>query len=238
MEDIPKCLKFVVENKKNIIMECKDWNPLIERNVSPKILLIGHDPRLQNSDDKPDYALYANYYFRPEPECKREKNKYILAKNCFTQIIEITNKKYREDEIYVSNLCNIFFEERPKKKTILIPENVAKNGVIHLQNILQSYKTIEYIFSMSEQVNYWLQYFGFYNTKTDFLNNAKPKCKGICSNPPYYEASRRGSFREICGNVYETVTKHKIIPILHVKTFKRIERYYSANYDNIRLFFS
>ncbi len=219
-------------------MECKDWNPLKERNVSPKILLIGHDPRLQKSDDKPEYALYANYYFSPEPKRYGEKNKYILAKNCFTQIIEITNNKYREDEIYVTNLCNMFFEDRPIKKTILIPEKVAKKGVLHIQNILQDYKTIEYVLSMSEQVNYWLQYFGFYHTKTDYLNDAKPKGKGICSNPHYYEASRSGSFREICGNVYETVTKHKIIPILHIKSYKRIERYYSSNYDNIRLMFS
>ena len=45
------------------VEHCKDWNPLIENGVTPKVLLIGHDPRLQSSETIADYALFSNYYF-------------------------------------------------------------------------------------------------------------------------------------------------------------------------------
>lgn len=219
--------------------ECKDWNPSVELNVAPKVLLIGHDPRLQGSDTIADYALFSNYFFVAEPKSGSEKKKYGLAAKSFGQILDITKGKYKAEEIYVTNLCNDILEHAPKGKTVFIKEDVAKRGYERIVKIINQYKTIEYIFPMSQQVNYWLQYFGLYHTDTEFLENAKPKQKGIDSEKPYYEAILQGKhpFLDICGKVYETKTGQKVIPILHTKQYSRLMAYFPC-YERIKEYFS
>lgn len=218
-------------------MECKDWNPEEKLNVKPKVLLIGHDPRLQNSEDKAEYALYSNFYFNKEVlKSRSEKQKYGLAAKSFGQILDITNGRFKAEEIYVTNLCNKFLPSTAKKnQTVYIPETDAKDGYKRIVAILSQYKTIEYVFPMSQQVNYWLQYFGLYHTNSDFLENAKPKQKGIDSEKPYYEAIQQGKhpFLNICGKVYEMITGQKVIPILHTKQYNRLMAYFPC-YERIR----
>lgn len=60
-------------------MKTHDWKSIEEA----KALLIGHDPRLKKSNIIDDYALFADYYFRPEPNSKAEKQKFGLAKSTF-----------------------------------------------------------------------------------------------------------------------------------------------------------
>lgn len=219
--------------------ECKDWNPSVELNVAPKVLLIGHDPRLQGSDTIADYALFSNYFFVAEPKSGSEKKKYGLAAKSFGQILDITKGKYKAEEIYVTNLCNEILEHAPKGKTVLIKEDIAKRGCDRISKILCDYKTIEYIFPMSQQVNYWLQYLGLYQTTTDFLDKAKPKQKGINNEPPYYEAEKQrySPFLDICGNVYNLKTGQKLIPILHTKQYGRLDAYIPC-YERIKEYFS
>ena len=216
----------------------KDWNPLFEKGVAPRVLLIGHDPRLQLSDTIAEYALFSNYYFEEVPKNRVDKRKFGLAEKSFEQILDITNHRFRADEIYVTNLCNESLVHAPQGKTVLIPENVAKEGYERIATIIYKYKTIEFIFPMSQQVNYWLQHFGLYQTPTDFMNKAKPKQKGIDNNPPYYEAvkQRDHPFLEICGNVYNLNTGQKLIPVLHTKQYGRLVTY-SHCYEQIRKFF-
>ena len=217
--------------------ECKDWDPNEELKIPPEVLLIGHDPLLQKSDTKADYALFSNYYFCEELKNSSEK-KYGLAAKSFGQILDITKGRYKAEEIYVTNLCNEFLEHAPKGKTVLIPEPIAKKGYERIVKIISQYKTIEYIFPMSQQVNYWLQYFGLYNADTDFLNEAKPKQKGIDNKPPYYEAVKQTNapFLKVCGNVYSLNTGQKLIPILHTKQYGL--KAYSNCYDKIKNHFS
>ena len=218
--------------------ECKDWNPLVELNVIPKVLLIGHDPRLHNSKDEAEYALYSNFYFNKEvlKSCS-EKRKYGLAAKSFDQILDITNGRFKTEEIYVTNLCNKFLPHTARKgQTVYISETNANDGYKRIVAILSQYKTIEYIFPMSQQVNYWLQYFGLYHTDTDFLENAKPKQKGVESKPQYYEPVRQKAFLKICGNVYSLSIGQKLIPILHTKAYENAA--YNLCYERIREFFS
>lgn len=233
------CLKFL---KHNIMKEkCLDWNPYIIKKfegIFPKVLLIGHDPRLQSSNTVADYALFANYFFEDPPKEYSEKQKYEFAKKSYAQILDITNKKYRPEEIYVTNLCNDALPHAPKGKTVLIPDKIAKAGVEHIKNILIQNNSIELVFPMSQQVNYWLQYFGLYETDTDFLEKAEPKKIGIDNNPQYYEAKRQRAcpFLDICGNVYTTTTGQTIIPILHTKQYGKIQAY-EQNYNRMRKYF-
>lgn len=227
--------------------KCRDWNPSDNdffKGISPKVLLIGHDPRLQTSDTIADYALFADYYFRKQPKNISEKRKYDLAKKSFNQVLEITNKRYRVEEIYVTNLCNEALQHAPKNRTVLIPASIAENGVEHIKNILIQYRSIELVFPMSQQVNYWLQFFGLYHTNTDYLDKAKPNLKGVNNNPPYYQAvkQRESPFLEICGNVYTLDTGQKLIPILHTKlygngSFNGNLLPYKRNYDNLAKLF-
>lgn len=218
---------------------CQDWNPWNEKHINPKILLVGHDPRLQSSDTIADYALFANYYFNPKPKSGPEKKKYELASNSFEQVFSITCNRYKAEEIYVTNLCNEPLDRSDLKgKTILIPEDIAKKGVERIKTIITQYRTtIEYIFPMSQQVNYWLQLLGLYTKDTDFLDKAKPKQKGIDNKPPYYEPEKPKAFLKICGNIYETELGVKVIPILHTKAYGKLKPYFK-NYEQIKQHFS
>jgi hypothetical protein len=72
-------------------MKTLDW-----KSTNPKILVIGHDPRLQKSDTIAGYALFADYYFKPIPKAPRELQKYNLAKATFGKILSLTNGKARD----------------------------------------------------------------------------------------------------------------------------------------------
>lgn len=218
---------------------CDDWNPIIQKGVSPKVLLIGHDPRLQSTDTEAKYALFSDYYFKEVPKNGNERRKYGLAAKSFGQVLDITNNRFKAEEIYVTNLCNEFLPHAPKGKTVLIPESIAKDGYERILTIISQYKTIEYIFPMSQQVNYWLQYFGFYDKDTDFLEKAAPKQVGIDNKPPYYEAIRQkdAPFLDICGNVYTLKTGQKVIPILHSKLYGKSPSYFPC-YERIKEHFA
>lgn len=64
-------------------MKTIDWKSKKEA----KALLVGHDPRLQNSNTIANYALFADYYFKPISNIQSEKRKYGLAKSSFEYIL-------------------------------------------------------------------------------------------------------------------------------------------------------
>ena len=168
----------------------------------------------------------------------RDWQKFEFAKSTFDYIIELTKNKFRAENIYVTNLCN---DELPKDdsikgKTVYIPRDKAKKGVEHIKDILAKNPSIEYVFAMSQQVNYWLQELGLYPQQPGFIEKAMPKDKGVKNNPPYYEAKKGRAFLEICGKSYKiNGSKQTIIPILHIKSYSLIiGRYpeYKKCYDD------
>lgn len=216
-------------------MPIKDW----KAKGQAKILVIGHDARLQNSDTIAEYCLFIDYYFRDVPRSGSEKKKYNLAKNTIEQILYLTAGKYCAEDIFITNLCNEELPHAPTGKTVLIPYENAKEGLEHILGILQNNR-IEYVFSTSLQVNYWLQKLGFYNSEEDFLEASKPRFKGVCNDPPYYEPQRSKSFQKICGKVYEPQNcGYKVIPILHPKNYPLKGNFtcYQGSYGKIRNYF-
>lgn len=183
-----------------------------------KILVIGHDPRLQESDTQAVNAFFANYYFKPIPTKKNELAKYELAKAVFDYIYHLTSYKYPAEQLVLTNLCNVGLPHAPKGKTVLIPEAEARAGIIAIRNILSQSK-IEIIFAMSTQVNYWLQKLGFYPAISEFLKRAEPKLNGMSHEPPYYEPKGKGPFPLICGKQYSTEDNRSVFPVLHVKNW-------------------
>lgn len=129
-----------------------------------------------------------------------------------------------------------------KGKTVLIPRKKAEEGLANIHNILSTNPTIEFVFPMSLQVNYWLQKLGFYNSQNDFLVLTEPKEIGLKSDPPYFLPKRNRTFVLICGNVYNVIDgNQKVIPILHTKQYslsKNSKSAYGPAYDRIRSYFS
>lgn len=218
-------------------MQTLDWEP---KEYVPKALLIGHDPRLQKSDTQAEYVLFANYYFDKTIKDRSFKSKCGLAESAFNQITNITNGKIIPEEIYVTNLCNSALPHAPKGKTVYIPEDQAIAGVENIRRIIEENPSIEYIFPMSLQVNYWLQKLGLYDSKDDFVEKSSPKSNGIQNEPPYYEPKEKSTFLMICGNNYHvSAGTQTVIPILHAKCFPLNKQFraYEPAYEGIRGYF-
>jgi len=181
-----------------------------------KILVIGHDPRLQVSNTVADFAFFGEYYFKQIPTQTKELRKYKLAAAVYDYISHLTSHSFLAKQIVLTNLCNKALPHAPKGKTVYIPEAEARNGITAIQNIL-SQSSIEVIFAMSEQVNYWLQKLEFYMGETQFLSSSEPKVRGRSHNPPFYEPTQGRAFTQICGNRYLTGDGRSVVPILHVK---------------------
>jgi len=215
----------------------KDWKARTEA----KALLIGHDPRLQKSDDIAGYSLFADYYFSPKPLDPKERRKYGLAEAAFKHIAYVTYDKIKPNEVYITNLCNEALDHAPENKTVYITIEKAKKGIDNIRRILAENSSIEFIFPMSVQVNYWLQKLDFYRSDNDFLENSEPKQKGLDSNPPYYQPLKSGTFKRICGNHYKiTEGQQMVIPILHPKNFPLRGKFLSAykdSYERARHYF-
>jgi hypothetical protein len=204
----------------------KPWGDLSKA----KILVIGHDPRLQNSDTIADYCFYANYFFKEIPKRGNELQKYKLAESVFSYISYLTNYKFLADEYYITNLCNIPLPYASKGKTMLISEEIAKKGIEDIEKILDC-SEIKLIFAMSQQVNYWLQKLGFCEADSKYLKMAAPKEKGLISEQPYYEPRKSSAFKRICGNKYIVDGKYALFPVLHVKNYPLKGRF-KRNYEN------
>lgn len=185
-----------------------------------KVLVIGHDPRLQKANTLAGNAFFADYYFRPIPTQRSERAKYELAEAVFSYISYLTSNKYSADQIVLTNLCNSALPHAPKGRIVFIPEEKARQGINEIHDILNG-SDIEIIFAMSLQVNYWLQRLGFYPAVDEFLSEAEPKKGGMTSEPPYYESTRGRvkPFTRICGKQYLTSDRRRLFPILHVKNW-------------------
>lgn len=163
-----------------------------------------------------------------------------MAASAFNQITHITNGKIKPEEIYITNLCNSALPHAPESKTVYIPEEKAIAGVENIKRIIEENQSIEYIFPMSLQVNYWLQKLSLYYSNDEFIEISTPKTIGIQNEPPYYEPIGKSPFLMICGNRYRvTGGTQVVIPILHAKCFplnKQFKAYESA-YERMRYYF-
>lgn len=183
-----------------------------------KVLVVGHDPRLQETDTLAAKALFGDYYFKAIPTRGNELAKYKLAEAVYGYVGYLTSYKYTARQIALTNLCNEGLPHAPRGKTVYIPEDRALKGIREMKDILSG-SDIEVIFAMSAQVNYWLQKLEFYPAVGEYVAAAEPLAKGVEHNPPYYEQRRGRAFTLICGNRYLTKDQRSIFPILHVKNW-------------------
>ena len=199
-----------------------------------KVMVIGHDPRLQRSNTQAQYAFFGDYYFRPIPRQRSELAKYRLAEKVFSCAAHMTSHRYTAEQLVLTNLCNKMLPRPPAKRTVLIPQEEAQEGIAAIRDIL-AHSQVELIFAMSEQVNYWLQRLGFYAPVPEFLRRAEPAPRGLLHEPPYYTPKQGSAFQLICGRRY-TVGDAHLVPILHVKNWPlrgRFKRAYAQAYERL-----
>jgi len=217
----------ILQSKK---VKTEDWKGLSE----PKLLAIGHDPRLHDSYTIAPHCFFANYYFEPVPTKTNEKKKYGLAKTLFDSLLDITDNKISAKEIYVTNLCNYALPQVSKGKTVYIPEEKAKQGLDNIKSIISD-SNIFLIISMSTQVNYWLQKLNYYNSNDDYLKFAEPVYKYTKLQNPYYIPNRRDNlFQKICGRKFIINNNVFLFPALHPKSYTLNRKYYKQYYDKMK----
>ena len=210
-------------------MRTKDWKAI----NSAKVLVVGEDSNLQWSETVPEYAMFADYYFRAFPEDHGERSRNVEARNLFNYITKLSGNQVTPEDIYITNLCNDHVEPAPKGKRVFIPEDKALKGIEHIKWILSQNPTIEYVFAMSLQTNYWLQKGGCYEGSAEFLSAAEPRRTGTENDQPFYQPIDGKAFIQVCGNCYDAKSfPVKVIPILPAKDFplseQNMERYGEA----------
>jgi len=200
-----------------------------------RVLVIGHDPRLQASGTLADYSLFADYHFRDEPTSRKGLAKYRLAEALFMCIEDLTGGRISDKELLVTNLCNQALPSPGGSRTVLLPRGEVEQGLKDVRALLVG-SQIRLIFAMSQQVNYWLQVLGFYPADARFVEESTPKETGTRSDPPYYEPSRSGAFKRICGKEFMADGQYSLFPILHVKSYPLRGRFglYEAHYAACR----
>ncbi|MDD4609127.1 MAG: hypothetical protein WCQ82_04975 [Bacteroidaceae bacterium] len=221
------------------MMRSKD----LKTSEPAKLLVIGEDSNLQWSDKTTQIAMFADYYFRSFPEDHGERSRNVEARNLFSYLGFATLNKIKPNEIYITNLCNDQVAPAPRGKRVLIPEEKAVRGLSHIEWILEENPTIEYVFVMSMQSNYWLQKLGFYPSTEEFLKGAEPRRKGLEDmDEPFYQPVNGKVFRTICAQEL-TATKFpvKVFPILPAKDYPftaKNSELFAAAYEKLRTFFS
>lgn len=183
-----------------------------------KILVIGHDPRLQTSNTLATYCFFADYYFNTKPTEKKELAKYQLAEALFGCVRDLTNGRISDEEVLITNLCNQALPSPSGGRTVFIPRERAEKGLEDIRDLLAG-SHVKVVFSMSQQVNYWLQVLGFYSENASFVNEAKPKEIGINCIPPYYTPIKGRAFKRICGLKFVADSQYYLFPILHIKNY-------------------
>jgi hypothetical protein len=183
-----------------------------------RVLVIGHDPRLRESEALAQHAFFADFFFRPVPTRGSELAKYNLARAIYAYIGELTSYRFAARELLLTNLCNDHLPHAPKGKVVLIPRDHAEQGLAEISRIIQK-ADFDVIFSMSEQVNYWLHALDFCIPRPEFLQRAEPKARGLASEPPYYEPRVPKAFQLIAFRRHETVAGIPLYPIVHVRSW-------------------
>ncbi|MBA7483956.1 hypothetical protein ES707_19473 [subsurface metagenome] len=198
-----------------------------------KILVIGHDPRLQRSDAQTQYAFFLNYLRKPPPIHPSERHKYDFASSVVSYVQHLGGPSVSLEDMFFTNLCNEFLEHPIGGGTVLIPDEAAERGTQAIEGILSG-KSFKVMLPMAPQVFYHLMRLGFIvnideNLQT-FLKRAQPS--PVASVRKAYVPIGRSPFLTVCGRKYYYRSDSiPVIPVVHVKQWplnSRMEPHYGS----------
>ncbi len=184
-----------------------------------KILVIGHDPKLQRSDAQAQYAFFLDYLQRPPPILPSERRKYDFASAVvrYTNYLAGTNLLLKD--MLFTNLCNEFLERPIGRGTVLITDDAADRGIQAIKSMLRG-GSFKLILSMTPQVFYHLARTGFIThlneNLSEFFKRAQPRLSA--RERKAYVPSGQSPFLLVCGRIYNyRRDQTPIIPVVHVK---------------------
>lgn len=198
-----------------------------------RILVIGHDPRLQRSDAEAECAFFLNYLDEPRSARPSERRKYDFASSVVNYIRDLGGLSVSIDDMFFTNLCNEFLEHPTAGGTVLITDDAAERGTRGIEDILSS-GSFKVILSMAPQVLYHLARLRFVANPDEnllaFLRMARPSPAAAARGA--YVPIGRSPFLMVCGTKYH----HRgdgvpLVPILHAKQWplnKRMEPHYGT----------
>lgn len=187
-----------------------------------KVYVIGHDPRLKNSDVEAKYVFFLDLLESSPPGGGPQKAKYNLACSVIEYVMRLTSWRFSINEMYFTNLCNEFLPYAPKGYTVLISNEVADRGIQEIENAIES-GAPKLIIPMSLQVFYHM-------VRTNFVTGDKEKLSAFIEkaiprekwrNLGAYKESGAVPFLDVCGVVYYH-NEVPVIPVLHVKSWSRV----------------
>ena len=184
-----------------------------------RILVIGHDPRLQRSDAQAQYAFFLNYLDEPRPTRPSERRKYDFASSVVNYARYLGGSSVALEDMFVTNLCNEFLEPPIGGRTVLITDAVAEKGARAIEGILSG-GSFKVILSMAPQVLYHLVRLGFVanpdETLLAFLRTARPSPSA--AGRKAYVPVGTSPFLRVCGRTYyHRSDRVPLIPVVHVK---------------------
>ena len=184
-----------------------------------KILLIGHDPRLQSSRAEAEKAFFFEYLerYQVRPTYGPDARKYDLAHAVWDYVNELAGRWIPLNQLYVTNLCNEFIPSSQGKGTVLIPNELAALGVEAIRAII-SQGNFHLILPMSVQTFYHLCRLGFLDEHDEriltFTQKARPSPRKV--NQGVYVSYGKAPFLTVCGRCFH----HQgipVVPIVHIK---------------------
>jgi hypothetical protein len=201
------------EAKGGAMSQCKPYG-------DPKracVMVIGHDPRLQNSNTEASCAFFLDYLDKqPRSNKASEKRKCELAKAVVSYVRYLVGASLPLEDMYFTNLCNTFLDRSISKGTVLIPNELANRGVEEIEKAI-SRGSFKVILVMAPQVFYHLIRTGFVADSNKNLERSfSPSPSAIEKRD--YKPSSKSPFLKVCGEIYHHRNDSiPIIPILHVK---------------------
>jgi hypothetical protein len=183
------------------------------------MLVIGHDPTLQNSLARAEHAFFLEWLGRKATN-RAEASQRRFAGRLRDYINWLAGREVPLADLYVTNLCNDFLN-RQGQGVIYIPEIKARSGVSALEALVDKGK-FKIILPMAEQTFFWLCELGFVSGPAlrveGYLVDARPQpgwaAKGL------YRKTRGTPFVDVCGHEF----KHRntaVVPILHLNGWQR-----------------
>ena len=187
--------------------------------LTAKVMVVGHDPRLQISMAEAEYAFFFEYLgkYDERPTYGPHAEKYGLAKAVWEYINELASQQLPLDAFYVTNLCNEFLPSSPGSSTALIPNDLAQQGVEAICKVIDQ-GNFSVIVPMSMQTFYHLCRLEFLDEDDErietYVKTAQPK--PVNAEQGSYVAKGKAPFLKVCGQRFH----HQgipVVPILHVK---------------------
>lgn len=182
-----------------------------------KIMVIGHDPRLQRTQTQAVVAFFMDYLKDVAPRSPSEARKYGLAKAVWDYVADLAGGPLALSMLYVTNLCNEFLEHVPGSGTVLIPDDRARQGVEAIVRAIAS-GSFSLILPMAVQPFYYLCQLGFLDEDSElieaFIAGARPRPAQAVLG--LYAQSGSAPFLAVCGQRFH----HRgvpVVPIVHVK---------------------